>query len=91
MCRWIVIASVGSPGATQPYIRQFFVGATDGSGDVDALERKLYVLRRVIENAVAKETDAGDRFYICSLSAQMIVYKGLLLAPQLLTVLFRPR
>jgi len=69
--------------ATQPFIRQFFVAGNPDEKDVDKLERKLYVLRRMIENTVAKETESGERFYICSLSARVIVYKGLLLAPQL--------
>jgi glutamate synthase domain-containing protein 1 len=52
--------------------------------DQDALERKLYVVRRRAQLAI----DASDMrekgfFYVCSLSSRTIVYKGLLLAPQI--------
>ncbi len=46
------------------------------------LERKLYVLRRVIENKCLKIPKAAQ-FYICSLSSRTIVYKGLLMGYQL--------
>ncbi|MFQ5416441.1 MAG: glutamate synthase large subunit [Myxococcota bacterium] len=62
-----------------PMIRQFFVGAEDGRGG-DAFERKLYVIRRVIE----KQLEGGANcFHIASLSARTLVYKGLLLAHQM--------
>lgn len=65
-----------------PAIEQFFVdGGRFESGD--AFERALYVLRRCIEKAVEAETEAGDVFYVCSLSSRTVVYKGLLNAPQL--------
>ena len=50
----------------------------------DALERKLYVVRKRVEAEVAASDlpNKGD-FYIPSLSARTIVYKGLLLAPQI--------
>ncbi|MCF6176824.1 MAG: glutamate synthase large subunit [Victivallaceae bacterium] len=65
-----------------PVISQFFVDVNDGGEVDDAVERKLYILRRLIGKAVAAETDAGDAFYIVSLSCRVIVYKGLLMAPQ---------
>jgi len=65
----------GRPDA--PAIRQFFV-ARNGLDD-DAFERKLYVLRRRIENAVG----AYDAFYIASCSCRTIVYKGMLTPVQL--------
>ncbi len=68
----------------QPVIRQFLVGKGQKSPDESAFERKLYVIRKVIENTVAglgmKE---ADTFYICSLSSNTLVYKGLLLGTQL--------
>src|ERR1017187_9589795 len=68
---------------TQPYIEQVFVRNAPGM-DQDALERKLYVVRKRVEAAVA-ETDLKEKdfFYIPSLSSRTIVYKGLLLAPQI--------
>jgi glutamate synthase domain-containing protein 2/glutamate synthase domain-containing protein 1/glutamate synthase domain-containing protein 3 len=68
---------------SQPYIQQIFVGRGHGMTE-DALERKLYVVRKRAEAEVAK-SDLPDKgfFYIPSLSARTIVYKGLLLAPQI--------
>jgi glutamate synthase domain-containing protein 2/glutamate synthase domain-containing protein 1/glutamate synthase domain-containing protein 3 len=68
---------------TQPYIEQIFIRNAPGM-DQDALERKLYVVRKRVEAAVA-ETDMKEKefFYIPSLSSRTIVYKGLLLAPQI--------
>src|SRR5260370_9931861 len=56
-----------------------------GAGmDQDALEGKLYVVRKRAELAIA-ETDLKEKdfFYIPSLSSRTIIYKGLLLAPQI--------
>jgi glutamate synthase (NADPH/NADH) large chain len=69
--------------ASQPYIEQMFIGRPAGM-DEDAFERKLYVVRKRAESEVAK-SDMKDKgtFYVPSLSARTIVYKGLLLAPQI--------
>ncbi len=69
--------------SSQPYIEQVFLRSAPGM-DQDALERKLYVMRKRVEAAVA-ETDMKEKefFYIPSLSSRTIVYKGLLLAPQI--------
>ncbi len=68
---------------SQPYIQQIFIGHPPGISQ-DALERKLYQIRKRVENEVAA-TDIRDRdfFYIPSLSCRTIIYKGLLLAPQI--------
>jgi glutamate synthase (ferredoxin) len=68
---------------SQPYIEQIFVGCPDDL-DEDAFERKLYIVRKRTEKEVG-ESDIEDKelFYIPSLSARTIVYKGLLLAPQI--------
>ncbi len=72
--------------ASQPYIEQIFIGRPQGM-DQDAFERKLYVVRRRAEREVAasSELDPRDKafFYVPSLSSRTIVYKGLLLAPQI--------
>jgi glutamate synthase domain-containing protein 2/glutamate synthase domain-containing protein 1/glutamate synthase domain-containing protein 3 len=69
--------------STQPYIEQIFIKRAYKM-DTDFLERKLYVIRKRAENAV-RQTDLREKsfFYIPSLSARTIVYKGLLLAPQI--------
>ena len=69
--------------ASQPYIEQIFIRRSRGM-DPDALERKLYVVRKRAEAAVAEsDLKEKDFFYIPSLSSRTIVYKGLLLAPQI--------
>ena len=69
--------------STQPYIEQVFIRRAYGM-DQDALERKLYVIRKRAESEVAKtELREKSFFYIPSLSSRTIVYKGLLLAPQI--------
>src|SRR4051812_6240618 len=76
--------AIGRVGrASQPYIQQIFV-ARPLEMDEDAFERKLYVVRKRAELEIS-ESDIEDKefFYIPSLSARTIVYKGLLLAPQI--------
>jgi glutamate synthase domain-containing protein 2/glutamate synthase domain-containing protein 1/glutamate synthase domain-containing protein 3 len=69
--------------ASQPYIQQIFVGHAKGMTE-DQLERKLYVVRKRVETEiVASEVEDKELFYIPSFSARTIVYKGLLLAPQI--------
>jgi len=68
---------------SQPYIEQIFVACPEGMED-DAFERKLYLVRKRAEAEIAG-SDIEDKhmFYVPSLSARTIVYKGLLLAPQI--------
>jgi len=69
--------------ATQPYIEQVFLHR-GAAMTQDQLERKLYVVRRRAEAEVAA---SGIRersfFYVPSMSSRTVVYKGLLLAPQI--------
>jgi glutamate synthase domain-containing protein 2/glutamate synthase domain-containing protein 1/glutamate synthase domain-containing protein 3 len=65
-----------SAAAVEPRIRQVFVGA-GGIEDQDAFERKVYVLRRIVEK------HAGEDIAIPSLSSRTLVYKGMLTSPQL--------
>jgi glutamate synthase domain-containing protein 2/glutamate synthase domain-containing protein 1/glutamate synthase domain-containing protein 3 len=69
---------------SQPYIEQIFLKALQPLEEAD-FERKLYVVRRRIENEIAHSGDIEGKghFYIPSLSCRTIVYKGLLLAPQI--------
>src|SRR5437867_5549630 len=68
---------------SQPYIEQVFVRRSPEMTE-DELERKLYVVRKRAEIEIA-QSDIADKefFYIPSFSARTIVYKGLLLAPQI--------
>jgi glutamate synthase domain-containing protein 2/glutamate synthase domain-containing protein 1/glutamate synthase domain-containing protein 3 len=63
-----------------PSIHQIFVSCEELSGDV--LERKLYVLRKCIENAAAAAGFSMEDFYIASFSSATITYKGMFVAPQ---------
>ena len=69
--------------ASQPYIEQIFIRGASGMTQ-DELERKLYVVRKRAESEIAA-SDLPDKnfFYIPSLSSRTIIYKGLLLAPQI--------
>ncbi len=66
-----------------PVIKQIFIGKGGKKLDTVGFERKLYVARRTIEKALSKFPEIGEAFYICSMSSRTIVYKGLLLAPQI--------
>ena len=66
--------------ATRPEIEQIIIGNAKGETD-DKFELELYIIRRRIEAAVRAE-QIND-FYICSLSARSIIYKGMFLAEQL--------
>ena len=73
-----------SSRAVEPVIKQFFIGRAKHLPDQEAFERKLFVIRKVIENRVVRlHLKQPEYFYICSLSSRTIVYKGLLLAHQI--------
>ncbi|WP_086773762.1 glutamate synthase large subunit [Vibrio coralliirubri] len=55
-----------------PNIQQVFISAPAGWRERD-IERRLYIARRRIEKQISEDKD----FYICSLSTQVMVYKGL--------------
>jgi glutamate synthase domain-containing protein 1 len=79
--------SEGLPGrlarGSQPYIEQVFVKRAPNM-EQDALERKLYVVRKRVEKFIAaSDFKEKDYFYIPSLSSRTVIYKGLLLAPQM--------
>ncbi|HEX6386914.1 MAG TPA: glutamate synthase large subunit, partial [Anaerolineae bacterium] len=71
--------------AGEPIIRQFFIGQALELEQADplAFERKLYVIRRRAEKEIGTQATADTPFYIASLSARTIVYKGMLLSKQL--------
>src|SRR5436309_867812 len=91
----------GSAKASQPVIRQVFIGRaaeieeepaspatggtrTRGASEADAaFERKLYVIRRLLEKKVVRSAIPGGKwFYISSLSCRTVVYKGMLMPEQ---------
>ena len=69
--------------ASQPYIEQLFVGRPEGMTE-DAFERLLYMVRRRTEKEIAQsEIEGKGDFYVPSFSCRTIIYKGLMLAPQI--------
>ncbi len=70
--------------ASRPQIRQVFVARGEGVVDVAGFERKLCLVRRLAEKQVRKsDIPERDLFYVVSLSARTLVYKGMLTAEQL--------
>ena len=66
-----------------PVMRQLFINAADNMDDA-AFERALYIARRKAEKAITDDSD----FYIPSLSAQVVSYKGLVM-PSYLPVFYK--
>ncbi|MGH6826867.1 glutamate synthase large subunit, partial [Methyloceanibacter sp.] len=69
---------------TEPQHRQVFIGRGKTIKDEASLERRLYILRKVISNTINGDTGGRDiGFYTVSLSCRTLVYKGMFLAYQL--------
>src|SRR6266540_751937 len=88
---WRTVPTNNSPigptaRASEPIVRQVFVGRSSDLNDDLAFERKLYIIRKRVGRAV-KRSDLHQRgmFYICSFSYKTLIYKGMLTAGQLTT------
>src|SRR5256714_4098326 len=69
--------------AKEPVIRQIFIGRGPDVIVPDALERKLYVIRKTASAAIqALKLTHSREYYVPSMSCRTIIYKGLLLADQ---------
>ncbi|WP_338911313.1 glutamate synthase-related protein [Mycetohabitans rhizoxinica] len=69
--------------ASEPVIRQIFIGRGKDIMVTDALERKLYVIRKTASHRIqALKLKHGKEYFVPSMSARTVVYKGLLLAKQ---------
>lgn len=67
----------------EPVIRQIFIGRGPDIMVTDALERKLYIIRKASGHAIQRlNLIHGKEFFVPSMSARTVVYKGLLLADQ---------
>ncbi len=67
---------------TMPMVHQLFVGR--GTVAQDAFERKLYVVRKRVEQLITSAKKAYmEAFYVASLSSKTMIYKGQLLAHQI--------
>jgi len=68
--------------SAEPRVRQAFIDAAGLQGD--ELERKCYMARKRAERLVRERLgDQANDFYICSMSARTMVYKGMFMAHQL--------
>ncbi|MEC5399129.1 glutamate synthase-related protein [Uliginosibacterium sp. H1] len=69
--------------AKEPVIRQIFIGRGPDVMVTEALERKLYVIRKMASHAIQQlKLKHGKEYYVPSMSARTVIYKGLLLANQ---------
>jgi glutamate synthase (NADPH/NADH) large chain len=67
----------------EPVIRQVFIARGRGVTVTDALERKLYIIRKSAGHAIqALKLAHAKQFYVPSMSARTVIYKGMLLAHQ---------
>jgi glutamate synthase (NADPH) large chain len=67
----------------EPILKQIFIGRGPDVIVPDALERKLYVIRKTASSAIqALKLTHSREYYVPSMSCRTIIYKGLLLASQ---------
>src|SRR6266480_814013 len=73
--------------SVEPHIEQVFIGRGAGVTDHARFERKLYVIRKLFERAVAALDIPENTFaYLPSLSSNTLIYKGMLSADQIETM-----
>ncbi len=66
---------------TEPIIRQAFIQRSPDCPAGDDFERKLFVIRKQTHHAIwSCELPGRQQFYVASLSARTVVYKGMVLA-----------
>ncbi len=69
--------------AKEPVLKQIFIGRGPDVIVPDALERKLYVIRKTASSAIqALKLTHSREYYVPSMSCRTVIYKGLLLADQ---------
>ncbi len=69
--------------AKEPILKQVFIGRGNDVIVQDALERKLYVIRKTASAAIQNlQLKHSKEYYVPSMSSRTVVYKGLLLADQ---------
>ncbi len=79
-------ASLGeSVKPTEPANMQVFIGIGKAKiADASDFERRLYILRKSISQAIYSRRERGlSGYYACSISCRTIIYKGMFLADQL--------
>ncbi|MHB8950401.1 MAG: glutamate synthase-related protein, partial [Rhodoferax sp.] len=70
----------------EPILKQLFIGRGNDVIVQDALERKLYVIRKTASAAIQNlQLKHSKEYYVPSMSSRTVIYKGLLLADQVST------
>src|SRR5689334_7517651 len=75
-----------TPRSMEPRIRQAFVGMGETFYNRQDFDRRMYLVRQRCENVIEFgnfSKKSQDEFYICLLSTNRMVYKGMLTAHQL--------
>jgi len=67
--------------ASEPRMRQVFIGRRPGCADVMAFERQLYVIRKRASSAI-RTAGIDPMWFVTTLSSRTIVYKGMLMPEQ---------
>ena len=78
-------ADIGKAARSKmPHFEQLFIGRGDDR-DAQAFERTLYIIRKLSTHRLRgdKSLTQNHLFYVCSLSANVIIYKGMLTPEQL--------
>src|SRR5437764_5644505 len=69
---------------TEPTHMQVFIARNGAARTEDEFERRLYILRQSIAQAIYQRRDRGlAGYYPCSMSCRTVIYKGMFLADQL--------
>ena len=69
--------------AKEPILKQVFIGRGNDVIVQDALERKLYVIRKTASKNIQNlNLTHSKEYYVPSMSSRTVIYKGLLLADQ---------
>lgn len=63
--------------SSEPDIEQVFIAKPAGIQSAEAFERKLYVLKNLVTKTIRETVQGAEQqFYVCSLSENVIIYKG---------------
>jgi len=67
---------------SEPVVRQVFIGCGPHCADQDSFERKLFVIRKRMDNEIRAAGYETTAYYVSSMSSRTLNYKGMLLAYQ---------
>ncbi len=67
--------------ASEPVVRQIFIGRGANCVDEQAFERKLYIIRKRAANEI-RIAAVDDFWFVSSLSCRTLIYKGMLMPVQ---------